>query len=94
MLPPCSQHCSGFHLTRKRNVYYWRRRLPGWPRGAEVAVSLGTRRFREAEHLAALADEAFGKAFMTKTEGAKWDALRAIADPTPQGGEGGKKKAG
>lgn len=44
MLPQCS------HITRKRGVYYFRRRLPS-PMSAEVAVSLRTRNFREAEFL-------------------------------------------
>ncbi|WP_328805645.1 site-specific integrase [Sabulicella rubraurantiaca] len=55
-LPQCS------HITRKRGVYYWRRRLPGTPRG-EVALSLRTRRYREAEHLASRLDMAFGAAW-------------------------------
>lgn len=49
------------HITRKNGVYYWRRRLPGLQRG-EVSLSLRTRRFREAEHRAALVDGAFGAA--------------------------------
>jgi integrase len=55
-LPQCS------HITRKRGIYYWRRRLPGQQRG-EVALSLRTRRYREAEHRAALLDGAFGGAW-------------------------------
>lgn len=60
MLPQCS------HITRKRGVFYWRRRLPGRDRG-EVAISLRTRRFREAEHRAALLTEAFGAAWTRAT---------------------------
>lgn len=52
MLPHCS------HITRKRGIYYYRRRLP-WPRRGEVAVSLGNARYREAEHLAQLLDQTF-----------------------------------
>ena len=48
----------GSHITRKRGIYYWRRRLPGRRRG-EVALSLRTRRYREAEHRAALLDGRF-----------------------------------
>ncbi len=48
-LPQCS------HITRKRGIFYWRRRLPK-PWGAEIAISLRTRHFREAEHSAALID--------------------------------------
>jgi integrase len=43
--PQCS------HITRKRGVYYFRQRLPA-PGMGEVAISLHTRNFREAEHLA------------------------------------------
>ena len=46
------------HLTRKRGIYYWRRRLPVRLCG-EVSLSLGTRRFRVAEHLAAMLDARF-----------------------------------
>ena len=52
MLPQCS------HMTRKRGVYYYRRRLPK-PHQGELALSLLTRRYREAEHLAALLDQTF-----------------------------------
>ena len=52
MLPQCS------HMTRKRGVYYYRRRLPH-PHKGELALSLLTRRYREAEHLAALLDHTF-----------------------------------
>ena len=52
MLPQCS------HITRKRGVYYYRRRLPGATKG-EVALSLRTRMFREAQWLAAKLDQEF-----------------------------------
>lgn len=39
------------HLAIKRGVYYYRRKLPS-PHSGDVAVSLGTRGFREAQHLA------------------------------------------
>lgn len=55
MLPQCS------HITRKRGVFYWRRRLPG-TLGREIALSLKTRHFREAEHRSGLIDGAFGAA--------------------------------
>lgn len=45
------------HLTRKDGIYYYRRRLPEHL-GTDVALSLGTRRFREAEHLAEHPDTA------------------------------------
>src|SRR3984893_17705096 len=45
MLPQCS------HITKKRGVYYYRRRVPKSP-GREVALSLRTRKFRVAEDLA------------------------------------------
>jgi hypothetical protein len=52
MLPQCS------HITRKRGVYYYRRRLPQHP-SRELALSLRTRCFREAEWLAAKLDKEF-----------------------------------
>lgn len=58
-LPQCS------HITRKRGIYYYRRRLPV-PSQGEVALSLRTRRFREAEHLACLLD-AMWRAALSKT---------------------------
>lgn len=54
-LPQCS------HITRKRGLYYWRKRLPR-PLPGEVAISLRTRHFREAEHRAAILDRAFREA--------------------------------
>lgn len=49
----------GSHITRKgRGTYRYRRRLPGDP-GREIALSLRTRNYREAEHLAALLDQSF-----------------------------------
>jgi site-specific recombinase XerD len=58
MLPQCS------HITRKRGVYAYRRRLP-YPYKGEVAVSLGTRLFRAAEAAAAALDHAFAEFFTT-----------------------------
>ena len=55
MLPQCS------HITRKRGVYYYRRRLPR-PHQGEVALSLRTRNFREAEHVAMFLDRSFQRA--------------------------------
>jgi uncharacterized protein DUF6538 len=52
MLPQCS------HITRKRGVYYYRRRLPGATK-SEIALSLRTRMFREAQWLAAQLDQEF-----------------------------------
>ena len=52
MLPQCS------HITRKRGVYYYRRRLPGATK-SEIALSLKTRMFREAQWLAARLDQEF-----------------------------------
>jgi integrase len=45
MLPQCS------HITRKRGIYYYRRRLPR-PSATELVLSLRTRSFRRAEYLA------------------------------------------
>lgn len=52
MLPQCS------HITKKRGVYYYRRRIPKCP-NREVALSLRTRMFRAAECLATELDEEF-----------------------------------
>lgn len=54
-----SLRCS--HVYRKRGIYHYRRRLPGMWR-TEVTVSLRTRSYREAEHLAAMLDVNFGEA--------------------------------
>lgn len=56
MLPQRSHNAT--RVTLKRGVYYYRRRLPK-PHGSELALSLGTKNYREAEHLAALLDQAF-----------------------------------
>lgn len=75
MLPQCSHNGShlggvhqprlarswGHHLTRKRGVYYYRRRLPGRLAG-EVTLSLRTKLYREAEHRAERVDRVFVKA--------------------------------
>jgi hypothetical protein len=55
-LPILFPQCS--HITRKRGIFHYRRRLPGeaW---REVTISLCTRHFREAEHRAGLVDRAF-----------------------------------
>jgi len=52
MFPQCS------HITRKRGIYHYRRRLPAHPT-RELTLSLRTRCFREAEWLAAKLDEVF-----------------------------------
>ena len=54
------------HLTRKDGVFYYRRRLPEHL-GTDVALSLGTRRFREAEHLAEALDLIYGRAVSAVT---------------------------
>jgi site-specific recombinase XerD len=54
MLPQCS------HITLKRGVYHYRRRLPRHPT-REVTLSLRTRSFREAQWLAAILDREFRK---------------------------------
>jgi hypothetical protein len=52
LLPQCS------HITRKRGVYFYRRRLPR-PHAGEVALSLRTRQFRLAEAFIEDIDQAF-----------------------------------
>ena len=49
------------HLTRKGGVFYYRRVLPGGARH-QIAVSLSTRGFRKAEHLAEVLDGTFSLA--------------------------------
>lgn len=46
------------HITRKRDIYHYRRRLPGTP-GGEVCPRLGALQFREVEHRAPLLDGVF-----------------------------------
>lgn len=64
MLPSCSHS----RLTKKRGIFYFRRLLPALPR-REVAVSLRTRRFREAEHRAVVVGAAFDAA---------WEKVKAM----------------
>ena len=52
LFPQCS------HMTRKRGVYYYRRRLPQ-PHKGEVTLSLRTKAFRYAEYLASVLDQSF-----------------------------------
>ena len=61
MLPQCS------HITRKRGVYYYRRRLPK-PFFGEIAVSLRTKAFLEAAWLSQRLDSAFERALQGMTE--------------------------
>jgi hypothetical protein len=66
MLPQSSRkrsrktHIDATHLTRKRGVYYYRRLVPEHL-GSEVALSLGTRSYREAEHFVERLDAAFDR---------------------------------
>ena len=62
MFRQSSHKCS--HITRKRRVYYYRRRVPCLS-GGEVAVSLRTRNYREAEHRAGRLDAVFRRAVAT-----------------------------
>lgn len=61
MLPQCS------HITRKRGIYYYRRRLPK-PLSGEIAVSLRTKTFLEADWLSQCLDRAFDRALRRMTE--------------------------
>lgn len=76
-LPSRSHKCShkdASGIARKRGVYYFRRRLPE-PLSGEIAVSLATRNYREAEHLAELLNSAFQAAVRSSPTAAD---LRAI----------------
>ncbi len=66
MLPRCS------HITRKRGVFYYRRRIPKTPNG-EVVLSLRTRVFRVAECLADGLDQEFRKLIQGVTTDDKTD---------------------
>jgi hypothetical protein len=72
MLPQCS------HITRKRGIYYYRRRLPGH-RNGEVALSLRTRFFREAQWLAARMDIEFGRIIESVKDNTKTPDIPRIA---------------
>src|SRR5215467_5927078 len=71
MLPQCS------HVTRKRGIYY-SRRLPGH-RNGEVALSLRTRFFREAQWLAARMDIEFGRIIESVKDDTKTPDIPRIA---------------
>lgn len=72
MLPHCSHKCS--HITRKRGVYYYRRRLPGTATG-EIAVSLLTRQYRLAEYRAARLDVLFARVILNMHDRTKIAAI-------------------
>src|SRR5687767_5990269 len=60
MLPQCSHNCS--HITRKRGIFTYRRRLPR-PHAGEITVSLGTASFWLAQAMAEALDQAFERFF-------------------------------
>ena len=62
----CSHRTSSAasRLTRKRGVYYYRRRLPD-RLGTDLALSFRTRNYREAEHLAEVLDAEFSRVVST-----------------------------
>jgi Phage integrase family len=72
MLPQCS------HITHKRGIFYYRRRIPGHP-SAEVAVSLRTRRLGVARCLALELDRAFGRIIATVIENKKTVDVLSVA---------------
>jgi hypothetical protein len=72
MLPQCS------HITRKRGVYYYRRRLPRHPT-RDVTLSLRTRSFREAQWLAAILDREFRKVMTSVKKYEKPEDIQRIA---------------
>lgn len=61
---PKRSHKDAKALSRKRGVYYFRRQLPE-PFNGEIAVSLSTRNYREAEHLAEQLNALFDRAVPT-----------------------------
>src|SRR5262249_23112699 len=70
--PQCS------HITRKRGVYYYRRRLPRHP-SREVTLSLRTRSFREAQWLAVTLDREFRKIMSSVKKYEKPEDIQRIA---------------
>src|SRR5277367_6361782 len=72
MLPQCS------HITLKRGVYYYRRRLPRYPK-RELTLSLRTRSFREAQWLAAKLDREFPGVIASVSENEKPADIQRIA---------------
>jgi site-specific recombinase XerD len=71
MLPQCS------HITRKRGIYYYRRRIPGHP-SREIAISLRTKRLREAHWLASELDREFGRIIANVADNKKTADVQAI----------------
>ena len=71
---PSRSHKDASGIARKRGVYYFRRRLPE-PLSGEIAVSLATRNYREAEYLAEVLNTAFRTAMHSYPTAAD---LRAI----------------
>ena len=61
---PKRSHKDAKALSRKRGVYYFRRQLHA-PLNGEIAVSLSTRNYREAEHLAEQLNTLFDRAVST-----------------------------
>jgi Domain of unknown function (DUF6538) len=72
MLPQCS------HITRKRGVYYYRRRLPGATK-SEIALSLRTRMFREAQWVAAKLDQGFREVIAKVSKSERAGDIQRIA---------------
>jgi integrase len=73
-------HQNAQHVARKRGVYYFRRKLPE-PLSGEIAVSLSTRAYREAEYLAEALTELFNHSIHTVSSPAELRTiLRAYVD--------------
>lgn len=73
-------HQTAKHVARKRGVYYFRRKLPE-PLSGEIAVSLSTRAYREAEYLAEALTELFNHSIHTVSSPAELRTiLRAYVD--------------
>src|SRR5581483_5014341 len=74
------------HITRKRGIYYYRRRLPKTFAG-EIAISLNTRSFRKAEAATSILNEAFCE-FFTNTSMETFDVTAALRSYLKQHLEG------
>jgi hypothetical protein len=65
-------------MTRKRGVYYYRRRVPQHPT-REVTLSLRTRSFREAQWLAVKLDQEFRKVIASVSKNRNPAEIQRIA---------------
>jgi len=68
----------GSHITRKRGVYYYRRRFPNAQ--GEIALSLRTRIYRQAEWLAQSLDNEFARTILAVLKKNEVDVPRVVRE--------------